>query len=380
MNMGVRICTPQLGLSPGATLGGEVYDRETLVRMACLGIEIEVLLPAGQPCAPHPNFHITRMPLRHGYRWFVSNPLFMPVIGRIYRQRPFDLLRVHSLRFTGPAALAARRLYKLPVPIIAHHHHVDRDQWTDVVDRPVAQRCDRIITDSQFSKQQLLSEFGVPSERVEVVYNGVDERYKPEARNERLAEQWGIQGCSVLLYLGSLKRRKNLGALINALALVRQEQEAVRLVFAGEGPEGPALQRHCRTLGLADAVRFVGYVNETEKVAWYNLADVFLLPSRMEGFGLVAAEAMACGRPVVASRAAAIPEVVADGETGILCDPDRPEEFAQAILRLLREPILARRMGQAGRERVKRLFSWDQCVHRTLEIYECTIRGWRGKR
>ena len=103
------ICSPQLALSPEATLGGEVYDREILTRLAGLGVEIELLLPAGLPCPEVRNLRVTRLPLRRGLRWFISNLVFLPYIGRVYWQRPFDLLRVHSLRFTGPAALALCR-------------------------------------------------------------------------------------------------------------------------------------------------------------------------------------------------------------------------------------------------------------------------------
>ena len=129
------------------------------------------------------------------------------------------------------------------------------------------------------------------------------------------------------------------------------------------------LRQLARNLGLAEVVRFVGFVPEAEKVAYYNLADVFVLPSHMEGFGLSAAEAMACGKPVVASRAGALPEVVSDGVTGLLCDPGTPGEFAEAIVRLLGDRQLAVGMGQAGQERVRRLFHWDKAAQQVLSIY-----------
>lgn len=374
----MRICSPQLGLSPEAILGGEVYDREILTRLANLGVQVEVILPAGLSCPQAPNMRVTRLPLRRGYRWFVSNLVFPSYIGRIYRQRPFDLLRVHSLRFTGPAALAARRLYCPPVPVVAHHHHLERDRWTDHLERRVVQHCDLIVTVSQFARQRLISELGAPPERVQVIYNGVSEVYRPLPRNAGLAARWGVEDQRVLLYLGSLKARKNLSVLLRALRLVLQERDDVRLLLVGRGESEKTLRQQTLELGLEEAVHFVGFVPEAEKVAWYNLADIFMLPSRLEGFGLVAAEAMACGRPVVASRAGALPEVVADGETGMLCDPDDPADFAQAILRLLENPPLAEAMGQAGRERVKRLFQWDKSTRRTLALYEEAIRLWQA--
>jgi len=347
--------------------------------MAALGAEIEVVLPAGLPYPHVPGLRITRSPLRRGYRWFVSNPLFIPYIGRVHRERPCDVLRVHSLRFTGGAALIARRLYGLPAPVIAHHHHVDRDRWTDRIERRVAQQCDMIITGSEFSRQQICSALAVDPERVEVVHYGVSKAFGPQPSDEGLAAEWGISDRPVLLYLGSLKARKNLPTLLAALAKVRRESGDAHLVLLGQGDQAQTLQRQAQALGLTEYVRFVGFVPEADKVRWYNLADIFVLPSRLEGFGLAAAEAMACGKPVVASRSASLPEVVAHGETGLLCDPDDPDDFAQAIMRLLRDRELAAGMGQAGRDRVRRFFQWDQSVRRTLALYEEAVQAWPGR-
>lgn len=314
----MRICSPQLGISPEATLGGEVYDREILTRLVGLGVEVQVILPAGLPCPQVANLRIVRVPLRRGYRWFVSNPVFVPYVATAYRRRPFDLLRVHSLRFTGPAALVARRLFGLPVPVVAHHHHLDRDRWTNHVERRVAHGCDLIITGSQFARQQLIAELGVSPERVKVVHYGVGEGYGPLPPDQKLATRLGVTGRKVLLYLGSLKPRKNLPLLLEAFRLVLRERRDIRLILAGRGESEEALRGQATQLGLEDDVYFGGFVPEAEKVAWYNLADVFVFPSRLEGFGLVAVEAMACAKPVVASRAGALPEVVADGETGLV--------------------------------------------------------------
>jgi len=374
----MRICSPQLGLSPEATLGGEVYDRETLSRLADLGVQIEVILPAGLRCPQVANLRVTRVPLRRGYRWFVSNLVFPWYIGQVYRQRPFHLLRVHSLRFAGPAALASRRLFNLPVPVIAHHHHLDRDWWTDRLERWVVQRCDWIITGSQFARRQLIAELNVSPERVQVIDYGVSRSYRPLPRDKALAERLGLGDRQVLLYLGSLKERKNLPVLLQALRLVREERPNVYLLLVGRGESEAALRRQALDLGLQQSVHFAGFVPEADKVAWYNLADVFVLPSRLEGFGLAAAEAMSCAKPVVASRAGSLPEVVADGETGMLCDSNDPGEFARAIQRLLDDPSLAEMMGRAGRERVERLFRWERSALRTLQVYEEAVRSWQA--
>ena len=374
----VRICSPQLGMSPEATLGGEVYDREVLTGLAQLHVQIEVILPAGLACPEVAGLKVTRISLRRGYRWFVSNLVFPWYIRQAYNRQPFDLLRVHSLRFTGPAALMSRRLFRLPVPVVAHHHHLDLDRWSGLIERGVAQHCDRIITGSQFAKQQLASELDVPPQKVEVVHYGVSRAYRPLAKDQALAEHLGVLGKRVLLYLGSLEERKNLPVLLRALRLVRRGHKDVVLLLVGRGKSEAGLRRLVDHLELTDCLQFVGYVPEGEKIAWYNLADVFVFPSKLEGFGLAPAEAMSCGKPVVASCAGALPEVVADGVTGILCDSNNPGDFASAIGRLLDEPALAREMGEAGRERVEKTFRWERSVSRTLEIYREVVQRWQA--
>ena len=156
-----------------------------------------------------------------------------------------------------------------------------------------------------------------------------------------------------------------------------QERDDVRLLLVGRGESEETLRQQSLELGLAQAVCFAGHVPEAEKVAWYNLANLFVQPSRLEGFGLSAAEAMACGKPVVASRAGSLPEVVAEGETGLLCNPDKPADFAQAILRLVADRPMADAMGQAGLARVQRLFQWDESARRTLALYAEAQQAWQ---
>jgi len=372
----MRVCSPQLGLAPESTLGGEVFDREILTRMAGRRVEVEVLLPSGLPCAPLPGGAVTRLPLSRGYRWFVSNPLFVPYVGAAYRRQPFDVLRVHSLRFTGLAACWARRLYRLPVPIIAHHHHIDRDRWTDRIDRRAAHCADLVITGSRFSRNQVLTELGLDPERVVVAYYGVDDRYRPISADEAVRAQYGLLGKWVLLHVGSLKPRKNLPVLLRSFCAVLQNVPEARLVLVGRGPDEMALRALARELGVESAVVWAGYVTDETKHALYGLTDVFCSASRMEGFGLAVAEAMGCGVPVVSTGVGSIPEVVANGETGLLVSTEDADALTHAILRL-RDDDLARRMGRAAVARVDARFRWDRCVGEMIALYQRATADWR---
>lgn len=374
----MRICSPQLGISPYAVLGGEVFDRELLTHLAARGVAVHVILPKNLPAPECERLEIEWLPLRRGLRWYVSNPIMAAYLRRAYARQPYDLIRVHSLRFTGHAAVWARSIAQLPVPIVAHHHHVDHDRWTALVDSAAARRCDCVITGSRFAKEQLIHASGISPDRVEVVYYGVTSKFRPEQRN-LLCQKLGLEGKRIVLYLGSLIERKNLDVLLRAFQLLVQAKPGLALIIAGEGPSRASLERQAEHLGIAPLVHFPGHIPEDEKTSWYNLADVFVLPSRLEGFGLVVAEAMACAKPVVASRAGALPEVVAEGQSGLLCAPHDATAFAQAIARILDDPALARSMAQAALERANTLFRWDRCAEAVEQIYAAAISRYHDR-
>ena len=331
----LTICSPHVGIAPESSSGGEVYEREILKHLALLGVRIDLILPGQAPCwTDIPNWHVHRTRLPKGFRWYVSNLVFPPYIKRVYDQQPFDLLRVHSLRFVGPAALWAKRRYRLPVPVVAHHHHVDRNWLNPLIERRVIEACDLVTTDSQFSREQLARELQVDTSHVAVVYAGISRKFESQPKDERLMAELGLKGCKVLLFLGGLKPRKNVGLLLEVfLDVVAEMGNQVRLLIAGTGSEEEALRRMARDMGMAHQVVFTGYVPEADLLALYSGADLFVFPSLYEGFGLPPLEAMACGTPVMWSNAASLPEVV--GDAAITVDPYAVEALADAMPRVL---------------------------------------------
>jgi len=256
------------------------------------------------------------------------------------------------------------------VPVVVHHHHLDPDPLNQVIERRVFAAADLILTGSEFSKRQLVA-FGVSGSKIAVVYNGVDARFVPHSKDEKLLAKWELAGKRVLLSLGTLTPRKNLGFLLEVFArVVSQHGDKVRLILAGSGTEETHLRKQAQILNISRQVVFPGYVPEADKVRYYNLADVFVQTSKLEGFGLVVAEAMACGIPVVVSRTGSLPEVVADGTTGYLCSLDDTEAFATAIGELLEDVDLRRQMGRAAQTHVRQRFDWDRAAHSVSALYQ----------
>jgi glycosyltransferase involved in cell wall biosynthesis len=374
----VRVCSPHCGLDPETTSGGETYERELLRHLAGQGMVIDLILARHQRVPQGvANWTVHRLPMGRGLRWPVAAVVWPPFIKRVFAETRFDLLRVHSLRFVGPAALMARRRYRLDVPVVSHHHHLDPSLLNPVIERRVIRGSERTITGSEFSKRQLLDELDLPDERVEVVPYGVDARFAPTSRDAALARRLGLGEGPIVLFLGGLKPRKNLPLLLEAWREVVAACPAATLLIAGSGPQAAALSRQAERLGLGLRVRFAGRVPESEKVAWYNLADVFVSPSSLEGFGFNVAEAMSCARPVVVSDRGSLPELVGTGERDLVCSAEDAPAFARALVRLLGDAPLRRRLGEANRQRIDREFRWERSSRRVAEIYEDVVAEWK---
>jgi glycosyltransferase involved in cell wall biosynthesis len=376
----MRVCTPHCGLDPETRLGGEMYEIEVLREMATRGIVFDILLarhkrhPDGVP-----NWTVHRLPIGRGLRWPVAAVVLPPAIRRVYRATGFDLLRVHSLRYIGPAALAARSWYGVDVPVVAHHHHLDPSRLNRVIEGPVMRAVERVIVGSEFARRQAVEQLGVPAERFAVVPYGVDRTLSPGPRSEALARRLGVAGAPVVLFLGSLEPRKNLGFLLEVWQDVVRTRPDARLVVAGGGRLHAELRGRARALGLESSVVFPGHVPAAEKLEYYRLADMLVFPSTMEGFGLVVAEAMSCGLPVLVSDRGSLPELVVPAAGGLLADPSDRSAFVRGILTLLGDPAIRRRFGTANRERVERLFRWDVCAAATARVYEEVLEAWRAR-
>jgi glycosyltransferase involved in cell wall biosynthesis len=234
-----------------------------------------------------------------------------------------------------------------------------------------AHRSSRILTVSETSKRDILEYFRVPSRKIDVIYNGLDERFAsppPEEDVARVRERYQLDHPFVL-YAGNIKPHKNLERLIEAFHMFRRgEFEHVKLVIIGDEISKYAALRHAvHRHKLHKHVRFFGFVPHGTLAILYRLAAVFVFPSLYEGFGLPPLEAMASGTPVITSNVSSLPEVVNDA--AVLIDPLQPEAIADAIRRVLTNAALRDDLRARGLERARH-FSWERSIGRVREIYE----------
>ena len=231
----------------------------------------------------------------------------------------------------------------------------------------------RVIAVSEATKRDIVALFGVPAERIDVVYNGVDAGFSPAPAGEIEAfrQRKGLPNRYVL-HLGTLEPRKNLVRLVQAFHQARQQGQAdVKLVLAGgKGWGFDDIFVEVSRLGLERDVLFAGYVSDDELAWWYRGAEVFCYPSLLEGFGLPVAEAMASGVPVITSNLSSLPEVA--GEAALLVDPTSVDDLARALLTLLTDQASAEALRAKGPPQAAR-FSWPRTAEQTAAVYRTAL-------
>lgn len=248
-----------------------------------------------------------------------------------------------------------------------------KQRYLRAMTRLSVRRAARVIAVSEATRQDIIRLYDAEPSRVVTVPNGVGDEMRPLDADvvAKFRAERGLD-APVLLFLGTLQPRKNLETLLRAYARTAGET-GWRLVVAGAaGWQHEAIFALARELGVADAVRFVGFVPPEELPLWYNAADAFVYPSLYEGFGLPLLEAMACGTPVVASETPALREVVANA--GLIVGPRDVPALSQVLLQLARAPELRQELADRGLRRAGE-YSWRRTAAETAAVYRAAARG-----
>jgi glycosyltransferase involved in cell wall biosynthesis len=286
---------------------------------------------------------------------------------------------IHAPAYTSP--------FWSGVPIVLTVHDVSyerhpewypyrRDWMRRSFYRRSARAATHILTDSEFSASEITAAYGIARERISVAPLGVCMRsFGPS--DEGIACELPTEiVVPFLLHVGDLHERRNLGVVVDALVQARRHfgsAQALSLVLAGvDRGVGDALCALAREAGEADAVVRLGMVSEPLLRALYQCATALVYPSLYEGFGLPVLEAMASGTPVIASRAACLPEVL--GDAGMLLDPDDVEAWTDAIVKVANDEHVRQRMRSAGRARAA-TFTWERTAQATLDVYRRVLRA-----
>jgi glycosyltransferase involved in cell wall biosynthesis len=279
------------------------------------------------------------------------------LLARLVRGLDADVVHTHLVHADLYGGLAAR-LRGTTLVSTKHNDDPFRTGAFRFVERGLARLADRVVAISESLRRFTIERVGVPADKVETIHYGLDE---PPAA-------WGTNphdtvpaGARIVLSVSRLTTQKGIDTAVNALPLLPDDTV---LVVLGEGPERANLTELAAELGVESRLFLPGRVPDV--ASWLRRASVYAQPARWEGFGLAVLEAMVCGLPVVATNVSSLPELVADGDSGVLVPPDDPAALARGVKRALAEPSL----GHAGHERARREFSVARMAAKTVALYE----------
>ena len=303
-------------------------------------------------------------------------------VRELLSEQRFDIVHDNQTLAYGVLMMKA-----LGVPVVATvHHPLPIDRKADLeqaqsfkgklsrmmfypffMQHLVARSMDRVITVSNSSAEETRSAFGVNPEKMRVVYNGID------TDMFRARENVKKEPNSLIVVANTRDRKKGIIYLLRALQLLKGDVDVKLTIVNKINPDDEWALDLTRGYGIEDMVTSTGHITTEELARRYSASEIAFTPSIYEGFGLPPAEAMSCGVPVVATTAGALPEVVEDGVTGILVPPADAPALAAAIKRLVGDEELRGRMGEKGKERVRRCFSWERAAKEVVEIYKEVI-------
>jgi glycosyltransferase involved in cell wall biosynthesis len=353
-------------ITPSHIGGAEVHVIALSEKLRERGHQVTIICPRGRPLTAEliARGLLVRAPRTMGK----VDPVLLIRLAGWLRRGGAQVIHTHLSTASLLGSLAARLA---GIPSLATVHGLNT--------RTCYNYARGIIAVSNAVRQHLANQ-GLSSDRITVIHNGVDLRaFSRAAGGPQVGQHWGIpEGSPVLVTVGRLAPAKGHRDLLQALATLVADPRwrEVRLLIVGAGALLSELRHEAERLGLGERAVFVGFHRDV--LPFLQAADIFVLPSTQEGLSLSALEAMAMSKPVVACRVGGTPEVVVDGQTGLLVSPGQPAELAGALERLLSHPEEARAMGAAGQQRVKEDFDLEQMVTKIEQTYRNLIARLRG--
>jgi glycosyltransferase involved in cell wall biosynthesis len=364
-------------LVPGETGGMETYARELIP--ALVGVEpnlrVTSFVNREAQGSNGPWSELTEqvlVPIRARRRvdWVRGEQQFLP---RLAARAGVDLL--HSLASTAPAWGRFRRvvtIHDLIYQIYPEAHFGLRSKGMAVLVPLAARRSHRVIVPSHSTRDDVIRLLGVPPAKIDVVSEGGGVEVTPPTPESDLRARYGLFERAVVLTASAMRPHKNLRRLLDAWSLLPCDPRPVLVVPGYPTEHERDLRSHATELGLADDIRFVGWVSSADLEGLFRLASCFVFPSLYEGFGLPVLEAMARGLPVACSDRGALLEVA--GNAARFFDPESPHSIAEALQELLQDTALVAKLRTAGLDRAHG-FTWVETARATLRSYEAALEA-----
>lgn len=296
-------------------------------------------------------------------------------LARFIRRNAFDVVHAHDL-WANLMAVPAACIARVPV-IFSSQRDLAHLYWytplRNKVIRIIHRLSTNVIANSAAVEQMLINDFHIPRQRVRIIHNGLDFGRFALAHGDRhrIFPDVDARDRLVAVVANMHSSVKGHHDLIEAARIICRRISQTSFVLVGDGNERPAIEEHVRRVGMQDHFIFLGRRADVPEVL--DCCELSVLASRSEGFPNVVLEAMAAGLPVVATQVGGIPEIIEDGLSGLLVPPRDHRAIAEAVLRVMLDPVLAARLGRAGRQRVRTHFSFDRLIAETEKLYATAL-------
>jgi glycosyltransferase involved in cell wall biosynthesis len=246
-------------------------------------------------------------------------------------------------------------------------------------EKKLMDRSDALIAVSKYTVDELTELYGINKEKIHVIYNGVDiNKFKPKLNKIELRQEFGLEDRQkVVLFVGRLYHRKGLEVLLHSIPAVLQEFNDVKFAISGTGfkEKKESLRKLAKILKIEDSVLFLGYVPDEKLPDLYAASDIFVLPAIYENFPFAILEAQATSIPVISTKVGGIPEFLTDNINGFLIEPGDSTQLTERVLTLLRDPKLAKKMGECGRKMIEEKLSWSLITGQVIELYNKLLKA-----
>ena len=322
-----------------------------------------------------PDFMISTAPIKIGLLFDMIN---------FVQEDNFDLININfHLPYYPDIAALLSKIYKIP-SILTYHNDIVKGGllmnsvaqiYNYSVNHVALRSMDLIITPSPFCYNE--SKFLKPfTKKLAWIPPGVDIEKYSVGKSFKIHEAYNLHDSSkIVLFVGVMSKahtHKGVDQLIKSFKIILKKVKDAYLVLVGRGDMMSEYKKMCDEFNISDNVLFTGFVDETELIEYYKSSDVVVLPSTtvQEGFGMVLIEGNACGKPVIGTRVGGIQYVIKDGETGLLVPPKNPEALAGAVIEILNNDDLAKKMGNNGRRLVEEKYTWERSAEMTEKVYK----------
>lgn len=304
------------------------------------------------------------------------NPLLASII---LRSKKFDIIQYAPLTIYSPIWFIKSKkiaiIHGLEIDLMPQLYTKIKVLHQKYIHPWYARKMDYIFTVSETSKKYLAIKHKINPNRIVITYNSVNDNFKVLDDKEKIRNdvfhKYGINS-KFILHISKYSKRKNPYLIIDAFKSVHENKKELMLVIVGKDWENQEIVNYIKRNNLTDHVLFTGFAPTEDIIQLLNMAEVFIFPSFAEGFGMPNIEAMACGCPVITSKAFAIPEIVGDAAI-ILEQNENNNELSDSILQIMNDPILRKALVQKGLERIKR-YSWKISAENALNTYEKMIK------